>query len=414
MASRGTKGQGFFKDNPDGTVTYRKGVGYKDDGKRKTLTVTAKNRAVCMRLMKEKEDNWLAEKARTVITDIDTVEELCTRHLIFQMKGGELKPKSADRREGTIKNQIAKYPIGHMQVQVVSPTDIEEHINALIKKDLSVSSIEKALDVINAAYEWGVARGDIKANPALSIKKTIKKRLSKLETKNAADADVIVLSEEEERAFQEECLKQYPTGRYKYAGGLIGRFLLHTGMRVGEVISLRWKDYDRKEGLLTINKSTSLIINRDRKPDEKNYKAVVGTTKNQKARVIQLGSDARKDLELMSELRPGAQDDLICRSRNGKPYTATMLEHCMLTIYKNLGFGDDVSGLHVLRRTFATRMYDNGAGVKEIAAYIGDLESTTMQYYIAARKKVKVGSTTKQFVPIPVDRNKPKEGDNDE
>ena len=174
MASRGTKGQGFFKDNPDGTVTYRKGVGYKDDGKRKTLTVTAKNRAVCMRLMKEKEDNWLAEKARTVITDIDTVEDLCTRHLAFQMKGGELKPKSADRREGTIKNQIAKYPIGHMQVQVVSPTDIEEHINALIKKDLSVSSIEKALDVINAAYEWGVARGDIKANPALSIKKTIK------------------------------------------------------------------------------------------------------------------------------------------------------------------------------------------------------------------------------------------------
>ncbi len=86
----------------------------------------------------------------------------------------------------------------------------------------------------------------------------------------------------------------------------------------------------------------------------------------------------------------------------------------MLTIYKNLGFGDDVSGLHVLRRTFATRMYDNGAGVKEIAAYIGDLESTTMQYYIAARKKMKVGSTTKQFVPIPVDRNKPKEGDNDE
>ena len=77
----------------------------------------------------------------------------------------------------------------------------------------------------------------------------------------------------------------------------------------------------------------------------------------------------------------------------------------MSTVYRNLNFGPEVSGLHVLRRTFATRMYDNGAGVKEIAAYIGDLESTTMQYYIAARKKMKVGSTTKQYVPIPVDRN---------
>ena len=405
MAKRGTKGQGFFKDNPDGTVTYRKGVGFKDDGKRKTLTVTAKNRAICMRLMKEKEDSWLEEKARTVITDMDSVEELCTRHLVFQMKGGELKPKSADRREGTIKNQIAKYPLGHMQIQVVTPTDIEEHINALIKRDLSVSSIEKALDVINAAYEWGVTRGDIKTNPARTIKRNIKKRLSKLEAKNASDADVIVLSEDEELAFQDECLKQWPGGRYKYAGGLIGRLLLHTGMRVGEVISLKWSDYDKQGGLLTINKSTSMIINRDKKANEKNYKAEVGTTKNQKARVIQLGSEARKDLMLIFEARPGSSDDLICRSRNDRPYTATMLEHCMSTIYRNLKFGPEVNGLHVLRRTFATRMYDNGAGVKEIAAYIGDLESTTMQYYIAARKKMKVGSTTKQYVPIPIDRN---------
>ena len=95
---------------------------------------------------------------------------------------------------------------------------------------------------------------------------------------------------------------------------------------------------------------------------------------------------------------------MICRSKNGNPYTATMLEHCMATIYKNLGFDSEISGLHVLRRTFATRMYDNGAGVKEIAAYIGDLESTTMQYYIAARKKIKVGTTTKQFVPIPTNK----------
>ena len=33
-------------------------------------------------------------------------------------------------------------------------------------------------------------------------------------------------------------------------------------------------------------------------------------------------------------------------------------------------------------------MYDAGARVEEIAAYIGDLESTTRRYYIAIRKKV--------------------------
>lgn len=55
----------------------------------------------------------------------------------------------------------------------------------------------------------------------------------------------------------------------------------------------------------------------------------------------------------------------------------------------------------IFRRTFATNMYDAGARVEEIAAYIGDLESTTRRYYIAIRKKVSVEGVEKQIVPLP-------------
>ena len=82
-----------------------------------------------------------------------------------------------------------------------------------------------------------------------------------------------------------------------------------------------------------------------------------------------------------------------------------MVEHCVGTVYKAAGLSEDVSGLHIFRRTFATRMYDQGAGAKEIAAYIGDLESTTLKYYIAARKDMKVGATTKKYVPLPNSKN---------
>ena len=39
--------------------------------------------------------------------------------------------------------------------------------------------------------------------------------------------------------------------------------------------------------------------------------------------------------------------------------------------------------------------------MEEIAAYIGDLESTTRLYYIAIRKKVSVQGIEKQIVPLP-------------
>ena len=119
------------------------------------------------------------------------------------------------------------------------------------------------------------------------------------------------------------------------------------------------------------------------------------------ARLLQLTDEAVNDLDSIRKRMPGKPGDLICRTKYGNPYTATMMEHCMATIYKHLSFDEQISGLHILRRTFATRMYENGAGVKEIAAYIGDLESTTMQYYIAARKKITVGTGTKQIVPLP-------------
>ena len=46
-------------------------------------------------------------------------------------------------------------------------------------------------------------------------------------------------------------------------------------------------------------------------------------------------------------------------------------------------------------------MYEAGARVEEVAAYIGDLESTTRKYYIAIRKKLVSSGKIKQVVKLP-------------
>ena len=48
-------------------------------------------------------------------------------------------------------------------------------------------------------------------------------------------------------------------------------------------------------------------------------------------------------------------------------------------------------------------MYEQGAGIKEIAGYIGDNEDTVERYYIAARKKVIEGNEAMAILVLPTD-----------
>lgn len=226
-----------------------------------------------------------------------------------------------------------------------------------------------------------------------------------MRSRTAAEADVVVLSDEEVVLFEKEaCLVNPNTGKRKYTAGLYGELLLHTGMRCGEMLALRWKHFDRENRLLTIEANRTMTKNRNRKnADDNNYVMSEGTTKNQKARIIELKPEDFEVLERIwdESARHGAEDFIVV-TRTGRPNTTTNMEHRMEVIYKNAGLSESVSGLHILRRTFATKMYETGARSKEIAAYIGDLESTTEKYYIAIRKKARVGGKVKQIVPLPV------------
>ena len=73
---RNAKGEGSFKVNADGTVTHRKSVGFKANGRRKVITVTAKNKSACIREMKKKENEWNNIKNGLHIGSTDTVVSL--------------------------------------------------------------------------------------------------------------------------------------------------------------------------------------------------------------------------------------------------------------------------------------------------------------------------------------------------
>lgn len=240
-------------------------------------------------------------------------------------------------------------------------------------------------------------------NPVDAVKESLTKKLRKLADKEAEDADVMVLSKEEENAFIQEAITLCNNKKRKYISGDFLLLLLFTGMRCGEMISLRWGDYDWELNTLKIDTSASMEKNRNKKSEEdNNYIMVEGTTKNQKARVIELSDDAKNILRriyLNSKWR--GEDNFITPTKTGAMYTTSNLENRLKVIMKNAGLSEIKGGCHILRKTFATNKYEEGWRVEEIAAYIGDLESTTRKYYIAIRKKVVEGGKVKQIVKIP-------------
>lgn len=404
-SKRNAKGAGSFKINSDGTVTHRKSCGYKENGQRKIITVTSTSKAACIKLMSKKEAEWYHKRSLVKVDERSSVADLCNKHLRYQVDNNELKHKSIDRRECTIVNQIEKYEIGKMQIHTVLSTDIESHILALINEEkLSESSITKTLDVLNAAFSWAVLQGMLEKNPVEAVKPKLVKRLKKMEQKEADEADVSVFSDEEVTIFEVEATKVNKRGKLVYFAGDYMLFLLYTGMRCGELIALRWKNVDWQNRVLTIGKSASMIKNRNKKSDDdNNYVMYEDSTKNQRARVIELSDDALRVLKriYLRHKSPPDKELLIAPTMTGRMNTAPNLEHRMEVILKNAGLNDVKGGLHTFRKTFATQMYEQGWKVEEIAAYIGDLESTTRKYYIAIRKKLVTEKGVRQIVRLP-------------
>lgn len=174
-----------------------------------------------------------------------------------------------------------------------------------------------------------------------------------------------------------------------------------------EMLALRFGDVDFENGVLNICKNRSMTKNRNGKENENKYIMHEGTTKNEKAHKIELTPEALNDLYAIKARRPDAtKDDFVVITKTGKPNTTTNIEHRVEAIYRNAGLTHLKGGVHILRKTFSTVMYENGAQTKEITAYIGDLESTVERYYIAIRKKRTINGKEEHIVTLPKTVNK--------
>ena len=386
----------------------RKQYGYTRTGYPRLLTVTGSSKSECILLMSERIRNMPPVFTESVDYST-TVNDLCKNHLAYTLHQKDMiKPTAADRRECTIRNQIEPSQIGYMQIGAVRPRDITDFVNELINTDkYSVSTIEKAFHVISSAYDWAVSREMLSHNPCQAVRAPIRARLNALSAKSDVEQDVIILSDEEEAVIRNAAFMREEDGSYKYPIGLYVLFLLETGIRIGELCALRWGDiHEQAEGtVIKIKKTRHYATVRD-KDGITGFSVQEGISKNAHARVIMLSNQAVEVLQIIRERSIKTEDDdYFYLNRRKLPTNPSNLGYMLNKYYAKIGL-DGITGAHILRRTFATKMFRQGAAVKEIAAYIGDLESTTTKYYIAIRRVMKAGDDYISFVPHPMEGDK--------
>lgn len=404
---RSTNGSGCFRPYKYGGFEYRLQHGYKSNGNPNILTTLGKTKTECKEKMKKKLEGFTPFLCSFENCSKMSLAELCYKHLGEHLSEKDrLKAKSADRRESTIRNQIEKYPIGKLQVTAITFQDIDRHIEGLISNSgLSLSSIQKTFDVINSSYNWAISQQMLVTNPCNPVKDKIIHRFSSLKKKHTTDSVIIVLSDEEIEKLKSEAVKVDKNGKLVYQYGYGALFILATGIRSGEYCALRLSDWNRKTHTLLITKTRGISKNRNAKGDEPKYTARENVVKNYHAREIVLSQEAEALLEIICKNTHAVNpDDYIQINSDGNPTEPSRFGSDISTIYRRAGLGKEISGVHVLRRTFATIAHENGASTLDIAAYLGDEEQTVIKYYIATRKRIRVGDQTKNVVPLPVHR----------
>lgn len=135
---------------------------------------------------------------------------------------------------------------------------------------------------------------------------------------------------------------------------------LRTGLRLGELIGLRWCDIDFHKSTLTVKRS--IVRN------------VEGPPKNYKSRVIPMSNDLIDVLNKMDH-----NTKYVFESRKGYPLSTNNCSRqikkiCELANIKNIGW-------HTLRHTFATLLASSNVPIISIKELMGHSDiKTTMRY----------------------------------
>jgi integrase/recombinase XerD len=167
------------------------------------------------------------------------------------------------------------------------------------------------------------------------------------------------LTEEQVKAMLRACNKNTFTGFRDY---VLIMLAIDTGLRAGELVSLRTKNFDFEIGVVKLEEDIA---------------------KNSKARIVPV---SRKVLNLVQKLmyenKISFGADFLFMTAYGEPMTTKGLTRQFTTIRKNAGLNGIKASCHALRHTFAKFYIQNGGDPFTLQKLLGHSRMDIVRVYV--------------------------------
>jgi integrase len=280
----------------------------------------------------------------------ETVAAFTLHWIDTTLQASERKRNTKVMYAGVARTHILGSALATVTLDRVRPSHVEGWLVELRRKGLAESTIRSAYTILRAVLDTAVRDGALAANPAAAIRRP---RVTAKEAPHLTPTQVT------------ELLQAAEGSRYAPLFAL----LVHTGLRRGEALALRWSDVDLAKGVLRVRGTLSRI----------DGELVVTEPKTAKSkRFVPLSEPARQLLRDVEAAQ--AEERSLAGSvwrRTGFVFTTEFGEPCdPRNAFRALRVaatkaGLPQAGLHTLRHSAASVMLTRGVPLKVVSDILG-------------------------------------------